>query len=73
MSKMRLNLKKLSVLWFSIKPFVFAIPPVMVGDTILSMVSKQWYLTEIFDSQLNWCHHVAGVHTYVKVCLIIYH
>ena len=41
LSKMRLNLKKSSVLWFSIKPSVPAVPSVMVGDTTLSVVSMQ--------------------------------
>ena len=61
LSKMRLNLKKSSVLWFSIKPSVSAVPSVMVGDTTLSVVSKQQYLGVMFDGQLNWRHHVAGV------------
>ena len=54
LSKMRLNLKKSSVLWFSIKPSVSAVPSVMVGDTTLSVVSKQQYLGVMFDGQLNW-------------------
>ena len=62
MSKMRLNLKKSSVMWFSIKPSAAAVPHVMVGDTVLSVVSKQKYLGVMFDSQLNWSHHVASVY-----------
>ena len=61
MSKMRLNLKKSSMMWFSIKPSAAAVPHVMVGDTVLSVVSKQKYLGVMFDSQLNWSHHVASV------------
>ena len=61
MSKMRLNLKKSSVMWFSIKPSAVAVPPVMVGDAALSVVCKQKYLGVMFDSQLNWSHHVASV------------
>ena len=61
MSKMRLNLKKSSVMWFSIKPSAAAVPRVMVGDTALSVVCKQKYLGVIFDSQLNWSNHVASV------------
>ena len=37
MSKMRLNLKKLSVMWFSIKSSAAAVPHVMIGDTALSV------------------------------------
>ena len=33
----------------------------MVGDTALSVVSRQKYLGVVFDSQMNWHHHVAGV------------
>ena len=61
MSKMRLNLKKSSVMWFSTKPSAAAVPRVMVGDTALSVVCKQKYLGVMFDSQLNWSHHVASV------------
>ena len=53
--------KPACVLWFSIKPSVSAVPSVMVGDTTLSVVSKQQYLGVMFDGQLNWRHHVAGV------------
>ena len=58
MSKMRLNLKKSSVMWFSIKPSAAAVPHVMIA---LSVVCKQKYLGVMFDSQLNWSHHVASV------------
>ena len=53
MSKMRLNLKKSSVMWLSIKQSAAAVPQVMIGDTALSVVCKQKYLGVMFDSQLN--------------------
>ena len=65
MSKMRLNFKKSSVMWFSIKSSTVAVPPVM------AVVCKQKYLGVMFDSQLNWSHHVASV--YVKACLTTWH
>ena len=48
-------------MWFSIKPSAASLPPVMVDDVALSVVSKQKYLDVMFDSQLNWSHHVAAV------------
>ena len=60
LNKMQLNLKKSSIMWFSIKPPAVLSPPVVVGDTALSVVSRQKYLGVMFDSQLNWHHHVAG-------------
>ena len=61
MSKMKLNLKKSSIMWFSIKPSTTTAPPVVVNDTALSVVCKQKYLRVMFDSQLKWTHHVASV------------
>ena len=48
-------------MWFSIKTSAASLPPVMVDDVALSVVSKQKYLDVMFDSQLNWSHHVAAV------------
>ena len=58
---MNLNIQKSSVIWFSIKPSTASFPPVMVNDVALSVVIKQKYLGMIFDSQLNWSHHMAAV------------
>ena len=58
---MKLIINKSSIMWFSIKPSAISVPPVVVGDTTLSVVSRQKYLGVMFDSQLNWHHHVAGV------------
>ena len=44
LSKMKLNLQKSSTMWFSIKPSAASLPPVMVNDVALSVVSKQKYL-----------------------------
>ena len=44
MSKMKLNLKKSSIMWFSIRPFTTVAPPAMVDDIALSLDSKQKYL-----------------------------
>ena len=49
MSKMRLNLNKSSVMWFSIRPSAAAVPHVMVGGSF-SVVCKQKYLGVMFDS-----------------------
>lgn len=37
------------------------LPPVVVGDSALSVVSTQRYLVVLFDILLNWYHCVAGV------------
>jgi len=43
-SKMKLNLKKSSVMWFSIKPPSDDLPPVLHDGTPLLSVDKQKYL-----------------------------
>ena len=61
MSRMKLNLKKSSVMWFSIKPPFGPLPPVLLDATPLTVVDKQKYLGIIFDHRLNWSFHVAKV------------
>ena len=61
MSKMKLNLKKSSVMWFSIKPPSGPPPPVLYDTTPLTVVDRQKYLGVIFDHCLTWSSHVAKV------------
>ena len=60
-SKMKLNLKKSSVMWFSIKPPLVDPPPVLHEGIPLSSVDKQRYLGVTFDNRLNWSSHVSKV------------
>jgi len=62
-SKMKLNLSKSSIMWFSIKPSTTVAPPIMVNNTTLSVVCKQRYLGVIFDSQL------IMLQVYARACL----
>ena len=57
-SKMKLNLSKSSIMWFSIKPSPIETPPIVVKNAAPAVVSRQRYLGVIFDSQLRWTHHV---------------
>ena len=56
-----LNLKKSSVMWFSIKPSSGPPPPVLYDATPLTVVDRQKYLGIIFDHCLTWFAHVAKV------------
>ena len=62
-SKMRLNLSKSSVMWFSPsnrgRPAAF--PDIVVDDAPLATVNTQKYLGLIFDTTLSWSHQVSKV------------
>ena len=61
-SKIKLNITKSSVMWFTLKNFTTeAIPTVCVGGTALNSVSTQKYLGIVFDKQLSWSSHVSAV------------
>jgi len=60
-SKMKLNLKKSSVMWFSIKSPSDDLPLVLHDGTPLLSVDKQKYLFVTFDSRLNWSSHVSKI------------
>ena len=61
LSMKKLNLKKSSVMWFSIKPPSGPPPPVLHDTTPLTVVDRQKYLRVIFDHRLTWSSHVAKV------------
>ena len=52
-SKMQLNIKKSSIMWFSVKRSVVSMPSIMVNNVPLSSVQKQKYLGITFDTKLN--------------------
>jgi len=49
-SKMKLNLNKSSIMWFSIKPSTTVASPIVVDNAALSVVCKQ---RVFFDNQLK--------------------
>ena len=62
-NRTRLNLSKSFVMWFRVPgqhrtPYF---PEVLVGNTPLTVVSKQKYLGLIFDDALSWSHQVSKV------------
>jgi len=61
-SKVKLNLNKSSVMWFSIKPPSDDLPPVVHDGIPLSCVDKQKYLSVTFDSRLNWSSHISKIY-----------
>ena len=62
-SKMRINFKKSSVMWFRASSCSAGIlyPPISIDGVELTVTTKQKYLGLIFDYSLSWAHHVAGV------------
>ena len=50
---MKPNLKKSSVMWFSIKQPSVPQPPILHEDTPITVVDEQKYLGVTFDSRLN--------------------
>ena len=62
-SKMQVNVKKSSVLWFSVKSCKSStvVPPILLQGTPLENVDKQKYLGITIDSNLTWASHVANV------------
>ena len=60
-SKMQFNLKKSSVMWFSVRSrYNGAQPQILIDNVPLSQVTKQKYLGVTFDNKLNWSSHVAA-------------
>ena len=60
-SKMQFNLKKCSVIWFSVRSRNnSAHPQILIDNVPLSQVTKQKYLGVTFDDKLNWSSHVAA-------------
>ena len=65
-SKMRLNVSKSKVMWFtpeSFQPVCF--PPVLIGDTSLQRVTVQKYLGILIDENLTWTAQVSHVSNYL--------
>ena len=62
-SKMRINFKKSSVMWFraSSRSAEILYPPISIDGVELTATTKQKYLGLIFDCSLSWAHHVASV------------
>jgi len=62
-SKMNINFKKSSVMWFkaSNRSTRITCPPISVGGVVLQVTEKQKYLGLIFDSNMSWTHYVANV------------
>ena len=61
-SKMRLNVSKSNVMWFtpaSLQTVCF--PPVLIGDTPLQRVTVQKYLGILIDENLTWTAQVSQV------------
>ena len=61
-SKMRLNVSKSNVMWFtpaSLQTVCF--PPVLIGDTPLQRVTVQKYLGILIDENLTWTAQVSHV------------
>jgi len=83
-SKIKLNITKSSVMWFTLKNFTTeAIPTVCVGGTALNSVSTQKYLGIVFDKQLSWSSHVSAeckktsyylywIMLIISICLVLY-
>jgi len=59
-SKMNINFKKSSVMWFKASNRSTRIP-ISVGGVVLQVTEKKKYLGLIFDSNMSWTHHVANV------------
>ena len=61
-SKMRINFKKSSVMWFraSSRSARISYPPISIDGVKLTITMKQKYLGLIFDCSLSWAHHVAN-------------
>ena len=62
-SKMQLNVKKSSVMWFSSKHSKrkSEYPPIMIDDQPLTAVTQQRYIGIIFDCFLQWNAQVSEV------------
>ena len=61
-SKMRINFKKSSAMWFRASSRSAGILyPISIDGVELTVTTKQKYLGLIFDCSLSWAHHVAGV------------
>ena len=72
-SKMRLNVSKSNVMWFtpeSFQPVCF--PPVLIGDMPLQQVTVQKYLGILIDENLSFLEMQLRFLMLVKLCLIIY-
>ena len=61
-SKMKLNINKSSVMWFTSRSFSSTcLPPVSIGDIILQRVTAQKYLGVLIDDHLTWTAQVSHV------------
>ena len=62
-SKMKINFKKSSVMWFRVsnRSAGISYPPISIDGVELTVTEKQKYLGLIFDCNLSWTHHVANV------------
>ena len=54
-SRMKVNVNKSSVMWFTRKHVSSVVPPtILIDDHLLKEVHKQKYLGSIFDKNLQW-------------------
>ena len=61
-SKMLINVKKSSVMWFSVRPLgSVTLPSIYVDGHLLECVDTQKYLGLHIDSRLSWRNHVANI------------
>ena len=58
---MQFNLKKSSMMWFSVRSQNNgAQPQILIDNVPLSQITKQKYLGVTFDNKLSWSSHVAA-------------
>ena len=72
-SRMRLNVQKSGVIWFSPKRPSDAVgPPILVNDSPLKEVETQKYLGIISDNKLQWGAQLNNVCRKISYYLRIY-
>ena len=59
-SKMKINFRKISVMWFRVTGFSYLLL-LPIDGIELTVTKKQKYLGLIFDCSLSWAYHVASV------------